>query len=250
MITRKTKEDIRILAKAGSINAFALKQVIKSIKVGVTTLDLEGVAQRTIEARGAEPSFLGYRGYKHALCVSINDEVVHGVPSPKRKIKAGDVVGLDLGVKYQNRFTDAAATVVVGKKTDDIRRLVEGTLQSLKEAINLIKPGVKIGDIEFITGKVLSEHKLSPVLDLSGHGVGYNVHEEPSIKSDGMKAKGDELKEGMVLAIEPMATLGQGAIEVLPDGWTIATKDGSIAAHFEHTVVVTKSGSRILTGTS
>lgn len=249
MITRKTKEDIKILAKAGAINSFALKQVARGIKCGISTFDLEGIAIRTIKARGGEPSFMGYRGYKYALCVSINNEVVHGMPSTDRKIKMGDVVGLDLGVKYQNRYTDAATTIVVGKKTPDTKRLLKGTFESLKSAIKLIRPGVKVGDIEFETGRALAKYKLAPVLALCGHGVGYNVHEEPAIKSDGKKGRGDELKEGMVLAIEPMATLGSGDVEVLTDGWTVITKDGSLAAHFEHTIVVTENGSRILTGT-
>lgn len=247
MITRKTKEDIRILAKAGAINSFALKQVAKSIKSGVSTYELEGIAQRTIKARGGEPSFLGYRGYKYALCVSINDEVVHGMPSANRIIKAGDIIGLDLGVKYKNRYTDAAITVVVGKRSSDTKRLLRGVSESLKAAIKTVRPGVKVGDIEFETGRTLNKYKLSPILALSGHGVGFSVHEEPSIKSDGIKGRGETLKAGMVLAIEPMAALGAADVEVSKDGWTVATKDGSFSAHFEHTIVVTDNGSRILT---
>jgi len=248
MITLKTKKDLKILSRAGEINAFALKQIAKNVKIGVTTLELDHIAQRTIRARGGEPSFLGYRGYQFALCVSINTEVVHGIPSASRMIKSGDVVGLDLGIKYLNRYTDAALTIVVGKKTKEIEHLIAGTREALKGALAKVRPGVRVGEIEFETGRILAKYGLSPVLALCGHGVGYAVHEEPSIKSDGRKNSGPVLDEGMVLAIEPMATLGGGSVKTASDGWTVLTSDNSLAAHFEHTVVVTRSGARVLTG--
>ena len=247
MISIKTKDDIRVLAKAGAINAFALRQVARHARPGVRCGDLEKIALRVLRARGAEPSFLGYKGYRFALCVSIGDEVVHGLPN-NRVIKHGDVVGIDLGVKYLDRYTDAALSFQVGgRANNDVKRLLEGTREALDEAVETTRPGVAVGDVEAATGAILKKYRLSPITALSGHGVGFGVHEEPSIKSDGKAGEGARLEEGMVLALEPMACLGAGKVKVSPDGWTVKTEDGSPGAHFEQTIVLERTGSRILT---
>jgi len=234
------------MAKSGAISCFALSQLKRQIKPGITTKQLDQVARRLIESRGATAAFLGHEGYGFAICVSINDEVVHGLPSA-RKINEGDVVGIDLGAKYQGYYSDTAATVCVGHKNEEVSRLLEGTHEALEAALRAVRPGAKVGDIEEATGQVLKKYKLSPVLSLCGHGIGKGLHEEPSIKSDGKAGSGETLREGMALAIEPMATLGRSEVYQRKDGWTVLTKDGSLSAHFEHTIVVTSSGARLLT---
>jgi len=247
MIPTRTKEEIKIMSKAGSIAEFALRQIVKEVKEGVTTLELEKIARRLISARGAEPAFLGYNGYPAAICVSINDELVHGIPSA-RKIKKGDLIGIDLGVKYKGYFSDTAKTVSVGRPSQDASRLMNGTKEALLDAIRALKPGIRIGDLENTIGETLKKYNLEPVLALSGHGIGKEIHEKPVILCDGRKCTGNLVKEGMVFAIEPMATLGNGEVITSSDGWTVKTKDKSLSAHFEHTVLVTKSGPRVLTG--
>lgn len=246
MIETKDKKEIKLMAKSGAISYFTLNQLKRQIKAGVTTNQLDQVARRLILSRGAEPAFLGHEGYEYAICVSINDEVVHGLPSA-RKIKEGDVVGIDLGAKYQGYYSDTAATFCVGHQSEDVARLLEGTREALVAGLKAVRPGGKIGDIEEATGKILRQYSLSPVLSLCGHGIGRNLHEKPSIKSDGKAGTGDLIKEGMTMAIEPMATLGKGEVYSQKDGWTVKTKDGSLSAHFEHTIVVTATGARLLT---
>lgn len=246
MIEKKNKEQIRMIQKSGAIAKFTLKELMLAIKPGISKFELEKIANRLILARGAKPSFLGYRGYEFATCISIDDEVVHGLPS-ERRIKSGDVVSVDVGVNYKGYFSDTAATKIVGLAGEDIERLVNSTKKSLIDSISIIKPGIRVGEIENKTGEVLKENNLSPILALSGHGVGFAVHEEPSIKSDGHINDGEILEEGMVLAIEPMATLGSGEVYTDKDGWTIKTVDGKAGAHFEHTVAVTKNGFKMLT---
>ena len=192
MISIKTKEEIKTLAKSGAISFFVLNQVIKKIRPGLATSELDKMAHRIIKARGAQPSFLNYQEYPASICVSINDELVHGIPGP-RIIKNGDVVGVDVGVNYNGMYTDCAATCVVGKATEDVRRLIEGVKQALSDSIKAVKPGRRVGDIESACGQTLAKFKLAPVLSLSGHGVGYAVHEEPSIRSDGRAGKGDRM---------------------------------------------------------
>ena len=247
MITIKSNQEIKNLHLSGAIASFVLKQVIKNIKPNITTLELDIIAQRIIKARSARPSFLGFEGYPSAICVSINDEVVHGIPS-NRKIISGDVVGVDVGVEYLGMYSDVAATISVGKPNGQNQKLINGVREALAKAISLYRRGMRVGDIEYITGQTLKKYNLSPVLTLSGHGVGYAVHEEPAIRSDGKPSTGEMLEPGMVLAIEPMACLGSGDVCQGKDGWTIRTKDGQNAAHFEHTVVVTKGSLKILTG--
>lgn len=246
MIKIKSKQEIGKIAKSGKIAGFLLREMVKNVRAGITTKELDKIAERIISSRGAEPSFLNYQGYPAVTCISVNDELVHGLPS-HRKIQNGDLVKIDVGVKYEGYHSDTATTVYVGCPDQNIMRLINGVKQSLYEAIKVVKPGIKVGLIEQRTGEVLKKFSLSAVLSLSGHGVGLNIHEEPSIRSDGNEKEGDEVKEGMVFAIEPMATLGSGKVVTAPDRWTIKTSDHSLAAHFEHTVVVTKNGAKILT---
>jgi len=246
MINIKKPDEIKRLSLSGQISSFALKQVIKNVRVGITTFELDQIAKRIITARGATPSFLNYRGYQYSTCISINDEVVHGVPGG-RKIKDGDVVKVDLGAYFNGYHTDTATTVVVGKLNEDTKRLIQGTKSALLSTIRMIKPNIKIGDIEHYCGQVLRSFALGAVTDLSGHGIGKELHEEPAIRCDGEAGKGAEVQEGMVFAIEPMATLGLPDVHTKPDKWTVVTNDGSISAHFEHTIVVTKTGAKILT---
>ncbi len=246
MIIVKDKDEISKITKSAKVASFALKEIVKNIKPGVTPLELDKIAQRIIESRGGKPSFLGFNGYPASICVSINDELVHGLPN-NRKINSGDMVKIDIGVELDGYHSDTAKTVFIGRPNYDQLRLMNGVKDALGEAKRVMKPGIKVGEIEAATGRILRKNKLSPVLTLSGHGIGKNLHEEPSIKSDGNPNDGEVLKEGMVLAIEPMATLGNGKVQVSADGWSIKSVDLSLAAHFEHTIVITKTGSKILT---
>lgn len=249
MIHIKSKVEIRLMAKSGHVAAFALKEILKDIKPGIATKDLDSKARRLIEARNATPAFLGHEGYEFSICVSINDEVVHGLPS-KRKIKIGDIVKIDLGAKLDGYYSDTAGTVLVSSKDERLSELRDGTKEALRQAIILCKEGNRLGDIEAKIGEILRKYRLSPVMSLTGHGIGRNLHEDPRVRCDGKEGTGEILKEGMVLAIEPMATLGTGTVKVSDDGWTIKTADKSSAAHFEHTVLVTKTGGKVLTSIS
>ncbi len=246
MIIIKTKEEVAKMARSGKIAAFVLKEIAKNVKPGISTLDLDKIASRIITSRGARPSFLDYNGYPAATCISVNEEIVHGLPSG-RKIKMNDLVKIDVGVELDGYHSDTATTVYVGRPNDEIKDLITGVRSALFEAIKEVRPGVRLGVIENRTGNVLKEHGLSPVLSLSGHGIGTSIHEEPSVKTDGPANAGEILKEGMVIAIEPMATLGNGKVRTGPDGWTVVSSDKSLSAHFEHTVAVTENGSKILT---
>jgi methionyl aminopeptidase len=246
MITLKSKDEIRLMAHSGAIACFALNEVVKHVKAGVTTKELDVIAQRLIESRGATCAFLGFEGYGFATCISINNEVVHGQPS-SRRLKSGDIVSIDLGAKYEGYYSDTARTVSVGKPKQEVQNLIQGVQEALKSSIQAARPGATVGDLEAASGATLKKFDLSPVLALSGHGIGKGLHEEPSIKSDGIAKTGLVLKEGMTLAVEPMATIGSSEIKVASDGWTVRTKDGSLSAHFEHTIVVTKTGARLLT---
>lgn len=234
------------MIKGGSIAAFVLSQIEKQAKPSVKTIELDQIARRIIAARGAEPAFLNYNGFPGATCISINDEVVHGIPG-QRKLKKGDLVKIDLGVKFDGYNTDTAKSFVVGKPNNDQQNIISGVLEALNKTIQIAKDGVYVGDLENMTGTVLKSYNLSPVMQLSGHGIGEKLHEDPSIKSDGITGKGSILKEGMALAIEPMATSGMRKVYTAKDGWTILSQDGSLAAHFEHTILITKGRAKILT---
>lgn len=249
----KTEEDIVHLKKGGKILATILAGLAKKAKAGITPLELDALARTMIKAKDAEPSFLHYTPegirtpYPAALCVSVNEEVVHGIPG-KRPLQDGDVVTLDLGLKYKGLFTDHAVTVVIGDKpTKDQKRLVSGTKKALEAGIKAAKPKATLGDVGNAIQKVLEKEGLGIVKVLAGHGVGHAVHEEPFVPNYGTPGIGESLAPGMVIAIEPMATLGSGRVRVLADEYTYISGDKTLAAHFEHTVLITEKGSEVLT---
>lgn len=244
----KTEQEISAMRQSGKILATVLAVLAKSIEAGMTTKDLSNLAAKELKALGGEPAFFGYQGFPDILCVSINDEVVHGIPSYKRIINSGDIVGMDFGVKYQEMITDSAISVIVDKPTSDkAARLLEITRRALFDGISQVKDGCRVGDISEAIEKKLNSAKLGIVRELVGHGVGHNLHEDPNIPNNGRKNTGPTLLAGMTIAIEPMATLGSGEIKVSDDGWTVLTRDESLSAHFEHTVLITADGPEILT---
>lgn len=249
----KTSEEIETLREGGKILAAILKLLEKRITPGVSTMDLENLALAEIKKAGAEPAFKGYQPgrdqspFPAALCTSIDAEVVHCIPKDNRVLKEGEIISLDLGIKYKGLFTDAAITVPVGRVTAEAQKLLRTTERALAAGIAQIKPGNTIGDIAHAIEKVGKSARLGVIRDLIGHGVGHAVHESPSVPNYGKPGTLEKLEPGMVLAIEPMFTLGDFRIKFLDDGWTVITADGSLAAHFEHTVAVTETGYIVLT---
>ena len=248
MISIKSDYEISLMKKAGNIVNNTIKIVGENIKPGVTTYELDRIAEDYIRSRDAIPSCLGYQGYPASICVSINDEVVHGIPSKKRKIKEGDIVDIDVVACYKGYHADACKTFAVGKISSDKQYLLEHTEKALYIGLEQVKPGNRIGDIGYAIETYAKEHKLGIVRELCGHGIGSNMHEDPDIPNFGKKGTGPILKEGMCIAVEPMLNLGTEKVFMLDDDWTIVTGDGKPSAHFEHSVVVTKDGYEILTG--
>jgi methionyl aminopeptidase len=218
------------------------------VKPGATTLDLETAAEARIAELGAKPAFKGYHGFPCVLCTSINSEIVHGIPSAKRVLKDGDIVSVDCGAVIDGFFGDAAITVPVGEKLDPkTERLVKVTEASLHAAISVVKPGATLGDVGSAVQKVVEAEGFSVVRDFVGHGIGSRMHEDPQVPNFGEAGRGMKLRAGMVIAIEPMVNAGKPDVRVLGDGWTAVSADGSMSAHFEHTVAVTATGARVLT---
>ncbi len=246
MIIVKSNTEIARMQKAGKITAEALQLAGEQIKAGMTTFELDKIIQRYITSRGATPSFLGYGGFKGSACISINDEVIHGIPGP-RKILDGDIVSVDVGAYIDGYHGDSAKTFAVGKVSDDALALMKSTEESLYLAIELAKPGVRIGDISSAVQEYNESRGYSVVRQFVGHGVGKDLHEEPEVPNYGKAGHGVRLIAGMVIAIEPMINQGGADIKVMPDGWTVKTKDGSLSAHFEHTIAITADGAVILT---
>ena len=232
---------------AGSMLSSVLEDTIAYIQEGMTTKDLSNFAGKQLHALGGEAVFLGYNGFPDPICISVNDEVVHGIPRSTTVLKDGDVVSLDFGVRYRGMIVDSARTVICGSASKETKRLLQLTESSLHEGLEVIKDGVKTGTIGHAIETVLKRAKLGIVRDLVGHGVGHQIHEDPNIPNYGRAGTGAVLRSGMTVAIEPMATLGKDAVYTDVDGWTVRTKDGSLAAHFEHTVLVTDNGYEILT---
>lgn len=244
----KTSAEIAAMRESGRMLATVLQLLAKVLEPGQSTKYLDEYARKELKALGGTPSFLGYQGFPATLCVSVNDEVVHGIPRHDKIIAPGDLVSLDFGVTYQGMVTDSAITVIAGKPLDpEHEKLVATTKESLQCGIKQVKDGIQTGDIAAAVQKVLDEKRYGIVRDLVGHGVGHHVHEDPNIPNYGRKGSGERLQAGMTIAIEPMATLGDYGVTIDPDGWTIRTRDGSLAAHFEHTVLITESGFEILT---
>ena len=247
MITIKSKREIELLEKAGHIVYLTHKYLEPLVKPGISTEKLNRLGEEFIISQGATPSFKGYEGFPYALCISVNDEVVHGFPS-KRKLKDGDIVSIDIGACYKGYHGDSAWSYKVGSITDEDKYLLEHTEKALYEGIKQVKPGNHIGDISNAIEVYATAHNLGIVKELVGHGVGTTVHEDPEVPNYGMAGKGPRLREGMVIAIEPMLTLGSPDIYVDSNDWTVITDDGSRSAHYEHTVAVTSDGVKILTG--
>lgn len=244
----KTDAEIQNMREGGRMLVTVLDTLKNRAVAGMTTKELADIAQKEVKTLGGQPAFFNHEGFPDVICISVNDEIVHGVPSVKREIKSGDVIGLDFGVVYKSFYTDSAITVVVGDQTKDIKRLLEGTKRALDAGISAIKgDGTRVGDISAAVQKVLDANKLGVVRDLVGHGVGDSIHEAPNVPNYGVKGTGPKLSTGMTIAIEPMATLGGWQVNVLDDGWTVVTRDGSLAAHFEHTVLITEDSAEILT---
>ncbi len=249
MFTRvKSPEEIQAMRNSGRILSAVLDVLGKNLEVGMSTMELNNIANEEVKSLGGKPAFLGYQGFPAVLCVSLNDEVVHGIPKKTRIIEDGDIVSLDFGVKYEGMITDAARTFIAGEARNDREKsLVRITEKSMLDGINQIRDKIKVGDISFEIENTLKKHKLGIVRDLVGHGVGHELHEDPNIPNYGSKNTGPLLYQNMTIAIEPMATLGDYHVYVADDGWTVKTKDGSRSAHFEHTVLIGSNGAEILT---
>lgn len=246
MINIKSDHEIELLRIAGSI-VYQTHQYLKPfIKEGITTKELDTLAEKFIRSKGATPSCKGYHGFPATLCTSINDEVVHGIPSG-RKLKNGDIITLDICACYKGYHGDSAWTYEVGEVSKDVKHLMKGTHEALFAGLEQVKPGNRIGDISNAVETVAKKYHLGVVRELCGHGVGHDLHEDPDIPNFGKAGRGPLIKEGMVFAVEPMLNLGDKDVCMLDDGWTIVTYDESPSAHFEHTVLVTKDGYEILT---
>jgi len=248
MIQLKSAREIDLMAEGGKILAATVQLMRREARAGLSTLDLDAMAEEFIRSHaGATPAFKGLYGFPGTLCTSINQEIVHGIPSKKRVLRDGDVISIDVGVGYQGYFTDSATTVAIGEVDAETARLLEVTERSLRAGIAAAVPGNHLGDIGAAVQGVVEAAGFSVVRDLVGHGIGVEFHEEPQVPNYGKPKRGLKLVPGLTLAIEPMVNIGSAATRTLPDKWTIVTVDGSRSAHFEHTVAITESGNRVLT---
>ena len=234
------------MRRASRLVAEVLLLLKARVKPGVSTAELDSFAEKRVREAGAVPAFLGYRGYPATLCVSINEEIVHGIPSPKRIIKEGDIVSLDMGAVCDGFYGDAALTVAAGEISGQAKRLMDVTRISLEMGLSAVKAGARLGDVSHAVEKYAVENGMSVVREFTGHGIGRHLHEEPSIPNYGKPGTGPLLKAGMTLAIEPMLCLGRAEVVVKNDGWTAVSADGSLSAHYEHTIAVTEDGCDIL----
>ncbi len=247
MIVLKTGRELAIMKEACRISAVALNMIGQAIEPGVTTAELDRIAEEYILSQGATPNFKNYEGYPATACISINNEVIHGIPSKKRVIKAGDVVSVDLGAMYEGYHGDNAATFAAGDISAEAKRLIDTTRESLYEGIKQARAGGRVGDIGSAVQRYVEARGYSVVRDFVGHGVGTKLHEAPEVPNFGSPGRGVRLMPGMTIAIEPMVNIGKPDVKILPDGWTVLTKDGSLSAHFEHTVAITAEGPQIMT---
>ena len=247
MIVLKTTRELSLMKEACVIAAGALKAAGEAVEPGISTEEINRIAHNFIVKNGAIPTFKGYNGYPAAACISINDEVIHGIPSKKRIIRAGDIVSIDVGATFNGYVGDNAATFAAGDISPEAQRLCDTTRESLYEGIRMAVAGGRIGDIGSTIQRYCEERGFSVVREFTGHGVGKQMHEDPSVPNFGTPGRGVRLLPGMTIAIEPMINMGGAGIRQLPDGWTIKTKDGSLSAHFEHTVAITSDGPVILT---
>jgi methionyl aminopeptidase len=235
------------MREAGRLVGEVLTELAAHVSPGVTTADLDELAEKRIRRAGAIPAFKGYHGYPATICASVNEEVIHGIPSGRRILNEGDVISIDVGASLDGYFGDSAVTLAVGQVSEEAATLLRVTDESLYKAIEVVKPGGRISDIGHAVQKHVEAYGFSVVREFVGHGIGQKMHEEPQVPNYGEPGRGPRLTEGMVLAIEPMVNAGKPAVKVLADGWTAVTRDGSLSAHFEHTVAVTADGPWILT---
>jgi methionyl aminopeptidase len=246
MIPLKSKKELQVMRTAGGILALVMQKIKDAVSPGITTQGLDSLAEELIKKENAEPAFKGYKGYPATICTSVNHQVVHGIPSGL-KLKEGDIISLDLGLKYKGFYSDIAVTVPVGKVSSEAKKLIETTSDSLYEGIKHAKEGSHLSDISWAVQGIVEQNGFSVVRQFVGHGIGKNLHEEPEIANFGRPRQGPVIKNGMVLAIEPMVNIGTWECEILQDGWTAVTKDRRLSAHFEHTIAVTENGPEILT---
>lgn len=247
MIICRSEPELERMRPANQLVADVLAAVEAAVAEGVSTWDLDVMAERLIRDGGGEPAFKGYRGFPATLCTSVNEEVVHGIPSKGRVLKSGDVISIDMGVRLGGYYGDAAVTVPVGRVPERTLELLRVTRESLERAIAEVKVGARLSNIGHAVQQWVERHGFSVVREFVGHGIGERLHEEPQIPNYGPPGRGPKLAAGMVLAIEPMVAMGRAETKILADGWTAVTKDGSVAAHFEHTVAVTADGPLVLT---
>jgi methionyl aminopeptidase len=246
MIIAKTPREIQLMREAGRIVAMAHEELKKHIQPGITTKELDNIAEKFIKQHGATPSFLGYNGFSGSICVSVNEELVHGIPG-KRVLKEGDIVSLDIGAQYNGYHGDSAWTYAVGKIDDEAQRLLDVTEKSLYAGLEKAKPGARLSDISHAIQTFVEAEGFSIVREYVGHGIGQSLHEDPQIPNYGPPGKGPRLKPGMALAIEPMVNAGSRYVKTLSDNWTVVTVDGKKCAHFEHTIAITETGFEVLT---
>jgi methionyl aminopeptidase len=247
MVVCKSAAELEKMHRAGLIVWGALEKMRAMVQPGISTRDLDKFAESYTIEHHARPAFKGYRGYPGSVCTSINEEVVHGIPSASRKLREGDILSMDFGVELEGYFGDAALTVPVGKISPERERLLRVTRESLERAIEKVRPGNRLGDVSAAVQQWVEKHGYSVVREFVGHGIGTKMHEDPQVPNYGPAGQGPKLQEGLVIAIEPMVNAGKPAVRVLSDDWTAVTADGSDSAHFEHTVAVTRDGPWILT---
>ncbi len=246
MIVCRSPEELRRLREANQLVGMILEQLRHAVAPGVTTADLDALAEREIRAAGALPAFKGYKGYPASICASVNEQVVHGIPSASRVLQEGDIISIDLGTKLAGFYGDSAVTVGVGRISPRAAELLRVTEEALWKGIGAVRPGGRVSDIGHAVQQHVEQFGFSVVREFVGHGIGAELHEEPQIPNYGQPGRGPRLAEGMVLAIEPMVNAGAAGVTVLQDGWTAVTGDRSLSAHFEHTVAVTASGVEVL----
>lgn len=246
-VSIKSAREIELMTEAGRILAIVHEEMEKALKPGMTTLDIDRIGEEVIRSYGCTPSFLNYNGYPASICVSVNDEVVHGIPTDKRVLKEGDIVGLDAGVIYKGYHSDAARTHGIGEISKEASQLIQITRESFFEGIRYAKEGNHLFEISAAIGRYAEEHGYGVVRDLCGHGIGTKLHEAPEIPNYEMGRRGMKLRAGMTLAIEPMINIGDYRVRWLDDDWTVVTRDGSLSAHYENTVLITEGEPKLLT---
>ena len=247
MIELKSAREIGLMRTAGHVLSDVIEHLRGFVKPGLSTLEIDEDVEGFIAARGAKPAFKGYRGFPATVCISINEEVVHGIPSAHRRIQEGDIVGLDLGCIVDGYYADCAFTLAIGDVPPKVQQLLDVTRESLDQAIQECRPGRRLSDVSHAVQVHVERHGFSVVRAFVGHGIGRALHEDPQVPNFGDPGRGPQLRPGMVLAIEPMVTMGSWEVRVLDDGWTAVTRDGSLAAHFEHTIAVTDTDPEVLT---